>query len=320
MSETHRIISKYLPKINLADINWKRIYATTEDLYYYCSFKFILRYFSGITIPVPDIAIHGTNNHKMFHLYFKVVDAERLVRYANKVALNLDLISKYIYKYFSDIKMPTEERTVVIGFCNMEARRLVALIEKFGTDIDRIIKFYMPVYTELEAKNEKYGGRIDVLFRDPETDGHNVRDWKCGPGKPWRKQIPESVDNQVHFYGLVLDEVEVCDEYDEDNPKRIVPETYTAAFPRFEFTYDGPLKPSKKRRVKMLADVAVENINQHIFDMRCDDKHCKWSKKWRCEWFDIICKKIMENEYEMLFDGMLGEEGYEWWDEIWTDF
>jgi hypothetical protein len=311
------MIEKWFPEAidDLKD-EWKRLYHYGSERYAYCQFKFLVYYFTDLEIEKKDIMIEGKNIHDYFDRFYKLIKKQGyfdkiynvmlkksktyLAMYIRKIVMKIAKLyrkKKFENGELDSPRVPDTEMEVIVGFSNLESRRLITLARRFDNDKRKVRFYYIPVVSELKLKTDMVGGIIDVIFRDPDVDYLNY-DWKTGPKK--QKYIPSYVDKQLQTYFILTDENVILDKL-TNPPRRIKPDHYAVGYPRFETVLQGKRSDVKIKNIKDLMADRIDAINSWEFSMRCDEKHCKFYDDEPCEYFEPLCRKIMIQEFGMNF-------------------
>jgi len=307
-------IIKWFPDFNLNAIKWSRLSTSAFNSYMDCPFKFFCVYHSGIKIPENEYMIMGKRCHKMKELYYNKFDLEKLLKLCEVSNYNINIVAEHIFKYFTKINMNQNERTAMMGFSQFEAKRVLEITNKYKGHKLRI-RYIRPTNTELKIRTGIYSGVIDIIFRDYEDDTYTVNDWKDGLKAPYKKELHPGIKRQVHYYSVLLDEFVLMDNVGVF-PTRIIPKRYQVTYPRYQMIFKDEFSSLLKSNVKSSTIYTLENINSHVFNMKIGEKTCRWDKKIPCDFFFPICKQIMEQDLDMLFD--IPQDPIV--DDIWFDF
>lgn len=307
--DSARIIRKYFPTARPQN-RWHRFYPFSYNAEDYCPFSFFCNYWSGITIPKHPLAIAGLRTHRMKCAYFRRVDPERIVNYYLRVRSE-ELAAERIRLYFP-VWLDEFEEGTIDGFSRLEANRLAVLDEICHGNAREIVRRYAAAFTEVTLKTREFGGRIDIIFREEQPDCL-VADWKDGYAKPFTKsgnrgasycaddlKIP--VQNQVNIYGILVDEVKVIDKFGGKR-YRIESDDFAVIYPRHEIVVRDVYSSLLQQNIADKSEEMLEMINSWQFPMRASEKWCLWdNKNYQCDWFKPVCKGVMENEMDMIFD------------------
>lgn len=303
--DNSRFIFKYVPEN--AVFSWSRWYPSSFNLFDHCPTAFLAKYICGIKTPQHPLAELGTRCHAMKHVYYLKVKINRLVEKYKTGGSNE--VKEYIFGMFKKVLRSNDEKSVILGFANLEANRFTKIHEKFEGDIDKIRFFYIPPRKEVTVKTEKFGGKLDVIFRDSEL-GYLPVDWKDGFSKPYNplgdeykySDLKRQIINQVHLYSIVLEDAVVIDVVD-DHKVRVTADYFGVIYPRYEICVIDKFSSIVKRNIRARIERFDEMIREREFPMRCNEKWCRWNNKnFPCDYFAPFCKKIMEKELGMIFD------------------
>jgi len=289
--DTKEFIEKYFPGVS-TDVKWSRFYPHSFSTCKNCMFMFFCKYVARIEVPPSPMAMIGTRIHKMFYLYFKNVDIGLITRYHDKTR-DINALSNKIRAHFPKTVDPGEEDAIE-GFSRMEARRFDAIFESRHSDVHSIEHLYRPAFAEITVKTKKFGGRIDAIFRNDDT--YMPIDWKSG----FSCEIDDTIETQMNFYGILIHDVKF---YDKLNGTRqqVTATRYEVHFPRSETVVSKNFSLSLQEKIRAERDGFEREVNNGHFPMRASDEYCRYTSKHPCDYFNPVCKKIMENELGMEF-------------------
>lgn len=291
--DTDEIIRSRFPSaLSTARSAWERLYPNSYNSYDGCPWHFFCKYFSGMTVePTPALVLGGQCHH-FIENYFLTVKVRRLHELV--LSGDKDAVTNFILGYFKDVAVTTDQKKIMSGFAAMESDRAFWIVESCGKNLKTFMEYYIPLYVEETIKAGFIAGRLDCIFKIA-PDACAPLDWKTGK-KPkitnGKAELYESITNQVHIYGMLLDASGI-----KHKGKILAPTHYLIAYPKSKYIVFEKFDQSIKDAIFDSVQEYLDAINSNFFPMKIAPDTCGYMKGFfKCEFFDLICKDIMIND------------------------
>ena len=293
--ETEEIITRHFPGAFKKMSEWKRLYPYAYSCYNSCPFQFFCKYIFPHKVVTTHVLVVGKRCHAMKDIYYKRIKIETLSRMleANE---SYEFISAYIMRHFLKAIHDDDERAVMQGFSNLEAKRLIGIKEAIGFDEKTLRKFYLPAFTEVTLKAGMFGGRLDTIFRCDDEE-YMPLDWKDGQSVPKQYKgetmLYDSIKTQMHIYGILIDDLGMEDTIN-GSTWLVKASKYAVVYPRHELAVVKDFESFIKTTIRENIPEMLENINDRYFPMQIGEFTCGFGagSYMPCECLDQVCKKL----------------------------